>query len=428
MLSSWLHLLSLIFIVFLLWRFHQGKGHGLLFWTGLVVKIVAGLALGFIYQKVIGGGDTWEFHRITLNVIVDTTKNPQDYIRFLFNDQISEALAAFRADSNSFFFIKLLSFLYLLTDNSYWWSSVYLSLFSFWGSWYLFLRIEKHFPDFRIPTITAFLFFPSIVFWTSGVSKDSLVMGAMCFVFGFAVQLLYAQDIKEKLYYGLLFASASWLFWKVKFFLAVPAIVFLLAYLFVEFLAKRFKGLYTFPRKAMLWLGMMVAGTLCAYFLQSDFTPDDLGFHVMLNYNKISAKTSLELPQIVFPNLDASFTSILWHAPQAVGQMVVRPFIWEPAPLFYKLIAAENLVILFIIVTALVEIILNRKIKPLPAFWLVLLCFFLAGSVLVALPTPNLGSLNRYRAPLLAIFLTVVLAQGPWQRWWDSFTHRGKSS
>ncbi|AMM51501.1 hypothetical protein TH61_10410 [Rufibacter sp. DG15C] len=428
MLSSWLHLPPLFFLVFLLWRLHQGKAHGLLFWAGLAVKVVAGLALGYVYKEILGGGDTWSYHRVALKVLQETTQLPLDYVRFWLENQTGEALVAFRADSNSFFFIKLLSFLYLLTDASYWWSSAYLSLFSFWGCWYLFLRIEERFPDYRIPAFVAFLFFPSIVFWTSGVSKDSLVMGAMCFLFGFTVRLLYAQGVKEKLYYGVLFALASWLFWKVKFFLAVPAIVFLLAYLLVEFLAKRFGVLSSLSRKAMLWLGMMVLGAVSAYFLQSDFTPDDLGFHVMLNYNKISAKTSSELPQIVFPNLNASFTSILWHAPQAVGQMLVRPFIWEPAPLFYKLIAIENLVILFIILTALVEIIKNTKVKPPPAFWLVLLCFFLAGAVLVALPTPNLGSLNRYRAPLLAIFLTIALAQGPWLRWWHRLTKGGKSA
>ncbi|GAA4304931.1 hypothetical protein GCM10023183_18620 [Nibribacter koreensis] len=389
---------------------------------------MAGLALGYVYKEILGGGDTWSYHEITLNVLQETTQSPHDYIRFIFQNQVGDSLEIFREDSNSFFFVKLLSFLYLLTDNSYWWSSVYLSLFSFWGCWYLFLRIEERFQDFRIPAFIAFLFFPSIVFWTSGVSKDSLVMGAMCFLFGFTVQLINAQGVKEKLYYGLLFALASWLFWKVKFFLAVPAIVFLLAYLLVEFLANRFEVLNSLLRKAMLWVGMMVLGAVGAYFLQSDFTPDDLGFHVMLNYSKISAKTSPDLPQIVFPHLNASFTSILWHAPQAVVQMLVRPFIWESAPLFYKLIAVENLVILFIILMALVEIIKNRKMKPLPAFWWVLLCFFLTGAVLVALPTPNFGSLNRYRAPLLAIFLAIALAQGPWQRWWHRLTKGSKSA
>ncbi|QHL88873.1 hypothetical protein GU926_16130 [Nibribacter ruber] len=428
MYASWLHLPLFLFLVFLLWRFKGGRGFGKVFWSMLGLKLLAGLALGYVYQEFLGGGDTWAYHKTTLRVLGQTTQSAQDYLQFLFFDQAGAGTLTFRTDSNSFFLVKILSALYLLTNDSYWMSSLYLSLFSFWGCWYFFQSLEKRFPEFSMPALVAFLLFPSIVFWSSGVSKDSLVMGAMGLLLGASVQLLFASRLRPMLKYLFLFAAAGWLFYKAKFYLAVPAIVFIGAYLAVEKASKQVPAFNTAGKKMGLWFCLMAVGGLAAYFMQSVFTPDDLGFHVMLNYNHLLAKTSANVPHLYFPDLNASFGSILWHAPQAVGQMLVRPFIWEPAPFFYKLIAVENLILLVLLLLAAMEIIRNKKLLTMPAFWWVLLCFFMVGAALVALPTPNLGSLNRYRAPLLAIFLTVVIYWVPWQRWWPAGFKRDKSA
>ncbi|WP_125077625.1 hypothetical protein [Rufibacter latericius] len=153
----------------------------------------------------------------------------------------------------------------------------------------------------------------------------------------------------------------------------------------------------------------------------------NLGFfveHILWNYRNIVAASDPASPLLSFPDLQPTLWSVAAHAPSAIFQMLTRPFIWESAPFFYKLMAVENLLLLLLTLLTVVHLVRRRQVPAVPSFLAVLLVFFCVSAVLVTLPTPNLGSLHRYRAPLLPFLFMVVLAWGPVPGWLHQWQKR----
>ncbi|WP_066839604.1 hypothetical protein [Rufibacter ruber] len=416
-LLNWLHLPVFCLLVYGLWRLGGGKQRNLVFWASLVFKLCCGLLLGWLYQRHLHGGDTWEYHRQALPLVELAKTHPQQYLRFLFLNEVQGFSTSFAPYSNSFFFLKPLSLLYLLTGGSYWASGLYFSLFSFAGCWFLVRQVQKFYPAYGTAAVLAFLFFPSALFWTSGVFKDSILMGSLCFSVGFCLQLAYAHRLREsgKILAGLL--PAVYLFWKIKFFLAAVLVVLLGTFLLVVWLRRRMRWLQPGWRQFLLWITLLGMGAAGATFAHPTFNLSYFARHVLWNYRNILAASDPSKPHLLFPDLEPAVPSLVQHAPEAVVQMLVRPFVWEGGPIFYRLAGLENLLILALLLLTVVHLLKTKKLPPLPSFLAVLLVFFVISAVLVTLPTPNLGSLHRYRAPLLPFFLMVVLAWGPIPGW-----------
>jgi hypothetical protein len=419
-LLNWLHLPVFFFLIYLLWRSAGNKTLRQFFWPALLLKLMAGVMLGWVYQRYLGAGDTWGFHTETLKVIVAAKEHPGQYFRLLFFNELGQipiGYSRWPEYSNSFFFIKLLSLLYFMTGNSYWFSGFYLSLFSFWGSWYLVEKLNTNFPEYGTASVIAFLFFPSVFFWTSGVSKDSVLMGSLCLTAGLFLQLSLTRYSGKAIGGILLLGASMYLLWKIKFFLAAVLLVLLFTWLLLQWLTPKMKGLQPRRNQFLAWLMLLLVGAFIASFAHPTFNLDFFAQHIVWNYKNIMALTDKANPLLTFPDLQPSLPSVLENAPSAILQMLFRPFLWEPAPLIYKVIALENLLLLLLVITTVFNQLRIKKVLPLPSFLAVLLVFFCISAVLVTLPTPNLGSLNRYRAPLLPFFVLIVLAWGPVPAW-----------
>ncbi|KAA6435583.1 hypothetical protein ACD591_01575 [Rufibacter glacialis] len=369
-------------------------------------------------------GDTWTYQAEVLKVIAATKQEPEWFLRFLVLDDTSKVILEFREYSNSFFFLKPLALLYMLTGNSYWWSGVYLSLFSFWGCWFLVLQLRQYYPAFGSSAIISFLFFPSVVFWTSGVLKDSVLMGSLCLSVGLLLQLYHARSAPSVALKVLLLLPCLYLFWRIKFFLAAVLVVLMGTFLLTKWATGQFPWVSSKTRQGILWASILLVGILVASFAHPAFTINFFVEHLVHNYRSLSQMTDPSNPVLSFPHLQPSLGSILWHAPSAILQILFRPFLWEPAPLFYKFMALENLFLQLLTATTVLYLLRRRQLPRLPSCLGVLLVFFFLSAVLVTLPTPNLGSLHRYRAPLLPFFLTVVLAWGPIPVWLDRVVGR----
>jgi hypothetical protein len=427
-LLNWLHLPFFFLLVYLLWS--QARRNQVLrrfFWPALLLKLAGGVLLGYIYLEYFGGGDMGVFHQQASAVKAAAKEDPNKYIRLLLFNEVGEMPIGFSrwpGYSNSFFFVKLLSLLHFLTGSSFWGSGLYLSLFSFWGCWYLVDKLQRYFPEYGPGAIIAFLFFPSVVFWTSGVSKDSVFMGSLCLTVGLVLQLSKNEEKAARLRNCIVLLASVYLLWKIKFFLASVILVLLFTWLLIQWLTKLVSWLQPKGRQLLAWGVFLAIGTFVASFAHPTFNLDFFARHIVWNYTNLLAKSDPTKPLLLLPGLEASLWSVVKHAPEAVFQMLFRPFVWEAAPLFYKMAGIENLLLLLLVAITVLYLLYLRQWPRLPGFLAVLLVFFFIGAVLVSLPTPNLGTLFRYRAPLLPFFLMVVLAWGPWQMWFNGLIRR----
>lgn len=151
-------------------------------------KLFFGLVFGSVYVLYYQGGDTiayWESATKLNNLFL---KSPALYIEELFSKPEKLGyLIRFDADTGyppgwiyrepeSWFVAKIASIVNLITFKSYWAGTLIISYVTALSSWKLFNLISKLKILRENYLAIGLLFIPSVSFWCSGISKDSIVL------------------------------------------------------------------------------------------------------------------------------------------------------------------------------------------------------------------------------------------------------------
>jgi hypothetical protein len=82
-------------------------------------------------------------------------------------------------DPNAVFVARVYAPFMLLTYKSYFLSTLIAGFIGFTGIWKLYQLFCKLYPNIQKQLSYAILFFPSLVFWSAGIMKDTLTMSAI---------------------------------------------------------------------------------------------------------------------------------------------------------------------------------------------------------------------------------------------------------
>lgn len=360
----------------------------------LCLKLLAGLTLGLIYDSYYQGGDTWNYHHDAL---------------LLMNNPIQEEMATlrFHEEPRALFFSRIVACLHWFTNGNYWISGLYLSLLSFMGSFYFVKTLVFINSKYFIPSFASVFAFPSLVFWSSGVMKESLVLPS--FLIALAVLFKMHHNLKLKPVDLILLAISLILLTAIKYY-----ILALLLVSFVPFMVEKY--IFPSPRIKLKWLKVNIL-TLCIWlaflfigpFLHPNFSSEHLLPNLVDSYQQNSAATKGNL-SIEFKNLDAHWLSVFQNAPKAVFSGIFRPFIWEISTPFQLIVASENVLFTILFLIFLIQI---KNLKP-EVFHFCLLLFIVMASVFFTIANPNLGTLSRIRIfyifPLIFILTSVIFS------------------
>ncbi|MGV3504418.1 MAG: hypothetical protein ACO1O1_11965 [Adhaeribacter sp.] len=407
-------------LIFWLWRAQRKAGAGLkmIFFPALGFKLLCGIGLGLLYQYYYGGGDTFRYHEQSLFLYDYFLDNPRAYLQLWLTDRFeSETVRTsmiYPWYSNSYFMVIWLSLLDIFTGGRYYLNSLYFSLFSFWGAWQLVRAVALVFPKWPQAAVAAFLFLPSVVFWSSGINKETIYLGALCLFLASVLQGVHAPGRKPWVY-GAGLLAAAYVLWKIKFYFA--AVIFPLAasYALLTWLNGRFPLLRS-GRIQVLCFGLLLAATagLVSQFhhvFQLDYFLSEL-----LESHQVILSASAGKPVLQFPGLQPSLGSVLAHAPLAAFYAAFRPFIWEGEGWLYVFAGLENLLVLAAGAWVLVRTLLAGK-RPGNWFLLILILYCLVIAALIGLSTPNVGSLSRYKTAFQPFLVFVLLTGLSWKRW-----------
>jgi len=375
--------------------------------TGLLIKLLAGISVGLLYTFYYKGGDTFNlFH--DASVLADWgMNNAGDYIKGCFFNEIPESIVSellFYHQPRALFASKCISLINLITHNNYWLSSLWLSLFSYLGMWYLANSLAVLFEERRGTAAISFLFFPSVVFWSAGILKESLMMPLISLIIGFSLPFLLQN---KRMGWIRLFALLvlSVILWKLKYNYAAILIPLLGACFLYRGLNTYFTSLQ-FWQKFGLWhltLAIIIVGftQLHPNLRFSSF----LGV-VVENY-KIFQRISSTYNMVAFSNLSAEWTSILFYLPKALVSGLFRPFLTD-ASTWIQILAALEKTILFLLV---LRFFFLKSKMPAQGQWLYvysLLIFILVSATILTFMAPNFGTLNRYQIGFMPFLLFLV--------------------
>jgi hypothetical protein len=315
--------------------------------------------------------------------------------------------------SNTLFFIKVLALLNLASGGVFWLNALYLSLLCFVACWGLVRTLVQVLPATPVAAgVVAFLLWPTVVWWTAGFTKETLVVGAGAGLVALVLPALYGRPLTSlapflgRVLLGLLLA---WLMVRMRYFFALPLLGGLLALAAVRLATRRgWLGPDFLPQVGSLLLLLALAGGTAVALGGQHLAPSYFSREVNANYQH-GLLTSPGRPHLVYADWQPTPAGLLRHAPLAAAQVLVRPWLGESIQPLYVGSELENLLVMSLFITALVAVWQGRAGRLPVALVAVLATYCLLLAAFIGLSTPNLGTLHRYRVALLPWLLLLLL-------------------
>lgn len=419
-LTSYLfHVPLIALLAGLLYRRYGGSSLQRYFFPALAAKLAAGVALGLLYTYHYPyGGDTFLFHREAAVLADWAERSPLAYLRFLFAGPLPDAATAAQLTTltqpRALVMVKTVSVLHLLTGNSYWLSGAWLSFFSFWGLWSLANNLSTLFPHTRKAAAVSFLFFPSVVFWSAGILKETVAMGIIGFTCAFVLRHWFVG--RPTASWQLFLHGAGIFFglgvlWQLKFYYCAVLVLCLAACLMSRWLSRRLAP--ASPIKQFLLLEAVLAGLAGAAFLLPGLSFGGLLTSIVGNHDAHLAY-GLADPALVYTGLQPTLGSFLLHTPKALVVGLFRPFLWEAGNALQAWVGFENLLLLSATGPALWTM-WRGKARIGPHFIVLLgtLHYIVILAVLLSLAAPNYGEIARYKVSFLPFWVYILLLALP---------------
>ena len=388
---------------------------------GLMAKIIGGILVCLVYTVYYDGGDTTVYYysgAIPMRNLF--LKSPADFLYIMSHENTIQGYFLFDSDtlwpqywrdSQAFFVIRFISPLALFTFGSYLATSVLLSVICYTGIWRLYLVFTDAFPKLKKELAISILFMPSVIFWGSGILKDSISLAAIgWFVYGF-----YFGMVKgEKIFWHIILAAlASFVIISVKpyiLYALIPgSLVWLTGNISNKIESKFFRRL-TIPL-------MFAISISSGYFILSSLG-SQLGKFSINSLLERAVITQQDLKKDYYGghsfdigDFEATPTGILKKFPIAVSSGLFRPFLWEARNPMMLVSALENAYILYLTVMILLRMPFRRITQIIGSNQLLVfsLLFAVFFSFSVGLTTSNFGALVRYRIPSLPFFVSAIL-------------------
>jgi hypothetical protein len=320
----------------------------------------------------------------------------------------------YHGHSNTFFMAKVLSVLSLASCGSSWLNGLYLSMGCFVACWELARALAQAFPQAPAgAALVGFLAWPTVVFWSAGITKESLVLGSAAALLALLLGWLYsARPITVRGF--ILFLLLAVLHFKMRYFFA--ALLFgALSGLVVVRVAQLLVTALRRETVILLFAATVSIGIWAGSEVSLVFRLNRITIQLARNYNELHRK-SVGKPTITFSEFRPTPESVVHNAPQAMLEAISRPWFWEGG-LAYQAAGAENLLLLVAVAVAVVATLRGRAGKLPFALVLALAFYCVLLAALLGLSTPNLGTLSRYRAVLSPFILLLALQNDFAARW-----------
>jgi hypothetical protein len=304
--------------------------------------------------------------------------------------------------------IKLLAVLNIFSGGSYYVNAVLFSMITFWGAYFYIRLLATVFPTREKLIMLVFFFFVPLIFWTSGIRKDGLILlSTGLFFYSFH---LFLEKKDWKWLAAALFALS--LVALNRNFVALSIAPAALAWLISSYgrikPVKSFFFVYTLS--LVLFFVSAVAGPLN---IPAEFVQRQADFMALKGGSYVELEKLEDNP--------LSFIKLL---PQALNHVFLRPYPGESHGALYIFSTLETW---FVLLVCLVFLIFPRPFlkKSLSRAVVLALAFFsLSNYLFIGYTIPFLGAIVRYRIIYESLWLALLAAHINWEKMLPKAWHK----
>ncbi len=389
------------------------------FIPALTVKIFGAIAVGLIYQFYYTSGDTFTYHthgsRLIWEAFMDS---PLEGIRIYFAHgtygpglwEIADQIWFWR-DPRSFFVIQMATIFDLFTFSTYSATAVLFSVVAFIGGWMLYLVFYKSHPHAHQVLAFCCLFVPSVVFWGSGLLKDTVTLAFA----GMSTFCFYKILIEKRISIGylVLLVVSFYVIYSIKKYILISLVIGLIVWIASRF----YFQVRSYMLRILLVPIVLIVSLAITYVSISKITEDDARYSLE-NIAQTSKITAYDIRYgwgartgdgsgYSLGELDGSWQSMILVAPGAVNVSLFRPYLWEANNPLMALSALESFITLLATILVLIQVrsYLFYYIRAEVIFCLVFALIFAFG---VGASSYNFGTLSRYKIPLLPFYWSAL--------------------
>ena len=394
---------------------------------GLNYKMFGSLGFAFIYLFYYRGGDSINFY-ITMKPLYKLFfSDPGTSLYFMLTpfpnypvechyDVYSQGASYLLRGTASLTTIRIGGFVNLFCFNSYIACTMVFGFISYIFVFRMFALFSSIYPKLERQFAVAFLMIPSVLFWGSGVSKDTIMLGCIFLFITAYYQLVISKKKIVPNILGLLISGA--IISSIRGFILfsiIPGVLLMTAVYYRSALRSGILRIVAGP------LFLLIGGAASFLFIQGignsvqSYNIDALaqkaeGFH---SWHTTLGETQGGSFYSLGDDVDYSLAGILRKAPLALLVCLFGPFVWQIRNAVMLLSGMESLVFLFYFFRVFLTGRAYRAVNVLFRDHIVMLCLpiILVVGIAIGMTSFNYGALVRYRIavqPLLAVLLIVT--------------------
>lgn len=389
---------------------------------GLWAKVGGGLFFACIYIFYYGQADTTSYFECALAYSKLFSSNFSDFLVVYLGEGTEEVKSIFTQDTGSpmwYMFnddktrmvIKLLVPFLLLGGKSYFITTVLISIFTYGGLWRLYRMFVGYFPHLIKPLAIGILFMPSVIFWGSGILKDSFTLAATCY-FIVATNMIITRKGSFIMRWLMLLAS-GFVILSIKPYILIILLPGTLVWFFYSKIKRIRNKFFRYIIVPFTYI-FIIGGS---YFVLTQMS-GSLGKFAPERALNTAVIIQQDLKQEYYDgnsfdigDFEATPLSIASKIPPAVEAGLFRPYIWESNNIVMFLSGLENLFILVITILVIVSIkrrVIYHLIANNPVI-LYSIFFSVVFAFMIGLTTSNFGALVRFKIPLIPLYMASMM-------------------
>lgn len=387
------------------------------FLPGMLLKVFGGIAFALIYALYYNGGDTINYFNDGLCYNKLLFSNPKAFYQVfkegttMYNYHYfsyETGLPMYWRDNVTSYVVRLSFLACLIGFRSYLVATLIFALVSFGGIWRVYSIFTREFPQLNKQFAIAILFLPSLIFWGSGILKDTVTLSCI----GYFIHGFYTIFIRRRSFFSNIIGMiiTSYLILQIKPYIFIALIPGILMWLINNYVS-RIRGSFTKAAATPLFLFVsIISGYALLNFMSSSlgqYSLDKVLDKAVVTQSDLKADY-YEGNSFDIGDLEPTIPSMLSHAHIAINAALFRPYLWESKNVVMILSGMENLFFLIFTLIVLAKLkvfgIFKYFVKHhLLTFSLIFSLFF---AFAVGVSTPNFGSMVRYRIPILPFYIS----------------------
>ncbi|MBL4652278.1 MAG: hypothetical protein JKY53_05360 [Flavobacteriales bacterium] len=394
------------------------------FTVGLFARLMGAVAFCSVYTLYYRGGDTTNYYLGSVALSNLKTVDFTSYWNIMTNDLRYENYVSFNADTGyppyymyrdpkTFSVCRYSSLIADLGFKAFIPMSLLTATFSYIGTWKLYRLFNILYKGIERQLAYAILFIPTLLFWGSGIMKDTYVLGATCWIsYNFYMVLIARKKV-------------------------IINALFLVMNLLIIINIKPYIILSLLPG-ILLWLNSAYLGKISSKFLKTAMVPVlgliivVVGYFTMSNLSGMmgtygNVDQAINQAQVIQQDLlregqygsnsynigeiDGTIGGMLRLAPIAIFTAIYRPMFFEIGSAMMVISVLENSLLLALSIYLLIKVKWGRMVKiiigePILIYSLVFSLLLAFG---VGIAGTNFGAMVRYKVPFVPFYFAMLV-------------------